>query len=262
MKLILQTGRDFPGSFAVKSATRLRLLNVDGQEINSGQDADLVRRPRLEIFEPRLTLDGMYTNVSGAGRFKECLTERGFSVLEGAQQRVLENAYAKARLTPIEPLLATIEGRISERHDMDSGDQHVVAVEQFINIWPAKPAVRVCPQFSSKTPIGNWCVFMVTRSRGRPDGSDVSAPVSDGKKLQGFAGCNRITGGYVLEETLIRIIELAPTRMACDDLMEEKEFLNALSLAATWKIHSNHLELYGADGQVRGRFELKPTGRP
>jgi len=264
MKFILQTGRDFPDSFAVKSATRLRLLNVEGQEINSGQHADLVRRPRFEMFEPRLTLDGMYTNVSGAGRFRECLTEREFSVSEDAQQRVLEDAYVRARLTPIEPLLATIEGRISERHDTDSGDHHVVAVERFVNIWPGE----TCGQSVSAAQLENTD-WKLVRLHGHP----VSRPtgrqetylrlVSDGKKLQGFAGCNRLTGGYVLEEKRIRIIDLATTRMACDDLMEEeKEFLNALALAATWKIHGNHLELYGADGQVRGRFESKPTNRP
>jgi copper homeostasis protein (lipoprotein) len=263
-RLILQTGGDMPDSFAVKSATRLRLLNPDGKEFDSGRDSDLVRQPRLDMFDPRLTLDGMYTTVSGAGRFKECLTEREFSVSAEAQQRVLESAYARVRLTPSEPLLATIEGRISERRDKNSGGQHVVAVERFVNIWPGE----TCGWGLSGVELENtdWkLVRLGGRPVSRPTGRQETYVrlVSDGKKLQGFAGCNRVLGGYVLEEKRIRVIDLATTRMSCDDIMEEeKEFLNALSLAVTWKIHGNHLELYGPDGKVQGRFESKPPIRP
>ena len=61
--------------------------------------------------------------------------------------------------------------------------------------------------------------------------------IPDGRRVQDFAGCNRLLGGYELEDNRIRFIGLATTRMACADGMEaEKELLNALSDTGTWKI--------------------------
>lgn len=263
-KLELQEARDSLLSFAVKSATHLRPLDSEGREIASRQEVDLVRQPRFDWFEPRLILDGMYATDSGARRFKECLTGRPFSVAQEAEVRALDAAYAKGRMNPGEPLLATVEARIARPHRHDSGEQHRIVVERFIELWPGE----TCGQGLVAARLDNT-YWKVVRLAGRPvprpaGGQEIHMRlISDGRKVQGFAGCNRFLGSYELEDNRIRFIGLATTRMACADSMEaEKEFLNALSEAGTWKILGNHLELYGSDGKVLGRFESLSPNRP
>jgi heat shock protein HslJ len=53
---------------------------------------------------------------------------------------------------------------------------------------------------------------------------------------------------------------MASTMMACPSGMDtEKDFLQALDQAHTWKIQGNELELYGEDGSSLVRFEASET---
>jgi len=78
-----------------------------------------------------------------------------------------------------------------------------------------------------------------------PDnGKDVYFLLSD-KKVQGFAGCNTITGSYTLSGEKITF-NTASTRMMCGkEQMDIEEFYTyALTHAASYKIDGNTLELY------------------
>ncbi len=82
--------------------------------------------------------------------------------------------------------------------------------------------------------------------------------VSEGRKAQGFAGCNRLLGAYELEGQKLRFAHLATTRMACPDEMEpEHAFLRALESTARWNILGEHLELYDSGGTLLARFEAR-----
>lgn len=78
-----------------------------------------------------------------------------------------------------------------------------------------------------------------------PDnGKEVYFLLSD-KKVQGFAGCNTITGSYTLSGEKITFTT-ASTRMMCGkEQMEIEEFYTyALTHAASYKIDGGKLELY------------------
>jgi len=80
--------------------------------------------------------------------------------------------------------------------------------------------------------------------------------VPEGRKAQGFAGCNQLLGTYELEGQKLRFVHLATTRMACLDGMEpEQAFLSALESTARWNILGEHLELYDSGGTLLARFE-------
>ena len=82
--------------------------------------------------------------------------------------------------------------------------------------------------------------------------------VSEGRKAQGFAGCNQLLGTYELEAQKLRFAHLATTRMACPDGMEaEQVFLSALESTARWNILGEHLELYDSGGTLLARFEAR-----
>lgn len=81
---------------------------------------------------------------------------------------------------------------------------------------------------------------------------------SSERRVQGYGGCNRLTGSYTLEGAKLHFGQMASTMMACPDGMaEEAAFLSALQSAASWKITGDQLELFGAGGELLARFESR-----
>ena len=75
----------------------------------------------------------------------------------------------------------------------------------------------------------------------------------NGKKLQGFGGCNRILGSYQTKDDSIRF-KAVTTMMACVEGMDtEQEFLKALQTTTSFKLSGELLELY-SNGTLLARF--------
>ncbi|UGU15991.1 META domain-containing protein [Sinomicrobium kalidii] len=69
--------------------------------------------------------------------------------------------------------------------------------------------------------------------------------------VSGFAGCNRVMGGFTLEEkTGISLNELASTKMACAGVKGETEFLAALGTVTGFKAGEKSLKLMTGDTEV------------
>jgi heat shock protein HslJ len=75
-------------------------------------------------------------------------------------------------------------------------------------------------------------------------------------RVSGSGGCNRITGGYQLNQDRLRFTRVAATLMACIDGMQtEKAFLHALEQVRSWKITGQQLEFDEANGHPLARFD-------
>jgi heat shock protein HslJ len=72
----------------------------------------------------------------------------------------------------------------------------------------------------------------------------------DGHKVQGSAGCNRMTGNYQVSGASLRFGPLVTTRMACAALKAERAYLDALGATTRYEIVGTSLTLYGANGPV------------
>lgn len=70
----------------------------------------------------------------------------------------------------------------------------------------------------------------------------------EGASAVGNSGCNRFTGGYVVDADSLSFGPLASTRMACVDTMElEARFLDAMSRVDRYEIVDRELRLFGGD---------------
>lgn len=79
---------------------------------------------------------------------------------------------------------------------------------------------------------------------------------TEGSRVKGFSGCNRFTGAYKVSESHLQFSQIASTKMACVDGMEqEQRFLSVLNGTTGFKISDNSLSLYGANGQLLLSFE-------
>jgi heat shock protein HslJ len=73
----------------------------------------------------------------------------------------------------------------------------------------------------------------------------------DGKRVAGFAGCNRMAGTYELNGDSLTLGPLAMTRMACAKGMElEQRFTAALEQTRVYRLSARGLELVGQRGSL------------
>jgi heat shock protein HslJ len=73
--------------------------------------------------------------------------------------------------------------------------------------------------------------------------------VSDGKRVHGSGGCNRMSGSYTVDGANLRFGPIISTKMACEGGMEhEQAFFDALSRTTSYRIEGKHLFLSGPDG--------------
>ena len=93
------------------------------------------------------------------------------------------------------------------------------------------------------------------------NGKEVSLPkeqratlvlTEDGHRIQGSGGCNQLSGVYELEGNTLRFRNVASTMMSCPDpiMMEEQQFVTALSATETYRISGKTLELLNGKDQV------------
>lgn len=79
----------------------------------------------------------------------------------------------------------------------------------------------------------------------------------DNNLMNGFAGCNRISGNYILVGKKLTFPDnIAMTRMACPAGMDiEQAYANALKSTTGWHINGTHLQLRDKNGKTVAEFE-------
>lgn len=81
---------------------------------------------------------------------------------------------------------------------------------------------------------------------------------SEGNRVAGFGGCNRITGSYSVSSDKLSFSQMAGTMMACLDGMQyERAFHDALGKVSAWRIDGERLELLDESGASVAQFESR-----
>jgi heat shock protein HslJ len=116
---------------------------------------------------------------------------------------------------------------------------------------------------ATQEPMLAGTTWRLTELNGKPaplgnDGKAATLELTlDGKRVAGFAGCNRMAGTYELNGDSLRLGPLAMTKMACMKGMElEQSFAAALEQTRAYRIATERLELLGAHG-VLARLEAQ-----
>ena len=68
-------------------------------------------------------------------------------------------------------------------------------------------------------------------------------------KFSGFAGCNRMNGSLFFEKEKLRFINIATTKMMCENSNKEAEFIEVLQSVTTYYIGENRLILSNSSGK-------------
>ncbi len=69
-------------------------------------------------------------------------------------------------------------------------------------------------------------------------------------KIRGQSGCNKYFGDYIKDQNKLNFSNIGSTKMSCDDMLAENDFLNALPKIDKYDIYDKVLTLYVADRRV------------
>jgi copper homeostasis protein (lipoprotein) len=257
-QLVLRGNRERTLLFRFKEPDRLRKLDVEGREIESILNYDLVRESAFVPFEPRLRVRGMYLHFADAALLRECVTGQRFAVPARGDNLALEQAYLAKRREPGEELLVNAEVRMITQPRMDGpGTEPAVVVERFLGVWPGETCGT--PLADAELTNTYWRLVRLGQEpvRVAADRREPHLRFLPGEdRVQGSTGCNRLIGSFERAEAKLRFGAMATTRMACEeDTEQEQALLQALEATRRFSIMGSHLELRAEDGRPLARFE-------
>jgi heat shock protein HslJ len=120
-------------------------------------------------------------------------------------------------------------------------------------------------RFREASPVGAWTATSVRQPNAVSSplpGTEITAEFDDKGKLTGSAGCNTYGATYKTDGAKITIGDVSATEMACDGpdgIMEQEQgYLEALPLAAGYRVEGSKLSLLKADGTYVATYERAP----
>ncbi len=198
---------------------------------------------------------GLYSYRADAGLFTDCATGERLPVAQAHDNAALEAAYTGTRSEPGAPLLATVIGRIEDRQGMEGGVRPTLLVEHFVNL-----AAASCDRPRAATLEDSYWELAALDGAPIALAAGQRAPylvlASRDHRVSGYAGCNRLMGGYTLAGSKLSFTQLAGTMMACAQGMDlEQQLHAALTRVAGWRLAAGDLELLDAGGSAVARLE-------
>lgn len=140
-RIVLRGGREAPVYLMpADGGAALRKLDLQGKPVESTQNDRLPRQPQFTPLEPRLFLTGMYPYLADAASIVLCADNRTVPVATEADHAALEAAYTKARTTPGERVLVSLEGLLALRPSVEENQppRTTLVVERFVGVWPGQ----------------------------------------------------------------------------------------------------------------------------
>ncbi|MEM1237559.1 MAG: META domain-containing protein [Pseudomonadota bacterium] len=249
--VVLQLGEGEVLSFEVKGADTVRLLDREGNPIQSELNYDLIGDAKVRGVElENLFLSGMVTQSDQRPVFAECFSGQAFAMAQGGDFTAVKSAYSDQDL----PLMVQVEGSISATPDGDNGLGHSLTVSRFVQSIPSMTCVsnRTMPSLFNTY----WTIDSL---QGVPleAGETRQEPYllfQDGDQPTYFAtvGCNLMRGQLTRSGDAISFGAGIATLMACPPPLNELErsFAEVLGQTKEMATSGETLVLFSEDGTV------------
>lgn len=132
--------------------------------------------------------------------------------------------------------------------------------------WPITRRVRPMTAPLTTSPLVDTTWRLVRLAHQDLDGGDANQlpflTFSEQGRFAGSTGCNRVTGGYTLDDHALTLPAVATTRMACATGSDvEAAFLEALDRTVGMRLVGDWLELTDEAGEMQARFAAGPPSR-
>ncbi|MEO1003219.1 MAG: META domain-containing protein [Cyanobacteria bacterium J06638_7] len=259
-RLVLRGGREAPVFLQpILGGSALRKLDLQGRPIRSRLNDRLTRLGQPAPIDPRLNLVGLFRYLADAPSIQLCANGRTLPVAMEGEYLALERAYLQTQAAGA-PRLAVLEGLITTRPSMEESQppRRTLVVEHFARLSDQQS----CPGAEALPLRGTSWRLRSLETAGGPAQPPAGRPVElqcdkDSDRVSGSGGCNRLMGGFSLDDKTLRFSPLASTRMACaGPVMDfERRVFRALEQVRGWRIEGSELELLDAGGRPLLRYQ-------
>lgn len=252
-RLTLSSGASRAQRFEIVGADSLRMVDAEGNPIQSKLNYGLGRLARVDPIRDTMDLRGTYVYMADAGRFTDCGSGASFPVAKVGANAALERAYGEARTEPGAPALVVLRGHFEELPSAEGDKQieHVV-----VDSVGQVTAGAACEGPTSNASLTNtyWKLVEVAGQAARA-ANNVAEPHlllhPTEQQADGSTGCNQFHGPYQQTGDSLHIGPLASTLSACLDPEmngQEAAFLDALARTASFHVSGDTLTVFGESG--------------
>jgi len=243
-RLQLRGASGAPGQFAVDPDGSLRMLDMDGQPINSKLNYTLFGTVAPVVITHPARLVGAFTYMADAAILVECGSGLQFPVDMSADYQALETAYLKTGKAG-KPVVVRLKAHLAERPAMEgSGTVLSLIVDSMDRINPDDGCAALRTQ--NEIAAGPWrLVTLQSDSTPIPIPANTEAGLEwrrgDGQ-LVGNSGCNRFSAPAVFRGTSIVGSPAARTGMFCEGAMDiENRFLALIATGGALRLQEDTL---------------------
>ncbi len=258
--ILLATYDNAARTLQITPANNLRVIKVSsGGIIPPNVNYDLFQAESAPVYDDTVRIHGMYSYLADAGRFTECLSGATFPVAMEAENAALERAYINIPHGQAEPILVTLDARLKSQPKMEGpGYEEALVPVRFVSI---QPGITCEGEKSGGLSLvdNSWRLVEIGGTPIELDEGQ-SHPFfhlqSTNNRMQGFAGCNRFSGTYLVKGEIFLFNKMVGSRMACVTGMDlEDNFFKALSATEGYRIEGDILELRDRHGEVLAKLQ-------
>lgn len=252
----------------------LLLLAACGEHMDSNTtsvESATARRAAVsaeETTDAGERLEGMFSYVADVPLFRDCRTGQVVPVAMVGPYIEIERAYLDSGIERGAELKVAVHGRYLEHPRMEDNSNEIILVIDSFNGIPDSKACAPLGSHASNLGASSldqaelestFWKLVELNGKSVPElagGQQVHLVFSAGEtRVNGFAGCNRFFGQYVLDGEKLSFSALGSTMMACPEGMDtEQAFLRAIGETDRMELDGVFLKLYSKD-QLVARLE-------
>ena len=239
-------------TYVIEDQNRLRFVEWQGSEAKAQIRYELIRKNEVDPFDDVVKMRGLFNAAGETAQFRECSSQLLFPVSRGGDYPVTLQNYMNTPHDMNRPILVSILGSL-----VKNGQEEVV-IDQFRKFYPDSDCQgnKVTTSLTGT----HWQLFEADAQKW----SEVSTQMAylllkRDRSFEGFTGCNKITGSYLLKSDVLLISRGVSSRKACPGSMEGENLLvSVLDETEAYRIRNNILELIDQNDQVLARFLAGP----
>jgi len=239
-------------TYVIEDRDRLTFVEWEGKNNESQIRYELTRSSQPAPFDDVVKIRGMFSMENGSVMLKECASQVSFPVSPGGDYDSTLQNYLNTPHDMNRAILVSILGRLATH------DQEQLVIEQFRKFYPD----RDCQGNKVKTSLtGTYWQILEINNQKWSEITDKMAHLllKRDKTIDGFSGCNTISGSYLVKGDVLLINRELLTRRACPGGMDgENRLVSVLDEVESYRIQGSTLEFIDQNDQVLARFLAGP----